>query len=70
MFTSIGVTLNQTVSYNYPISFTTCWNAVCSTNVLGLLSRVKSESTSGIIDIAKIGGSGTETNVSLIIIGY
>ena len=64
------VALNQTVSYIYPISFTTCWNAVCSTATLGLMSRIQARSTSGIIDITKINGNGTEALVSLIIIGY
>ena len=66
----MDIAVTQTISYIYPISFTTCWNAVCSTATLGLMSRIQARSTSGIIDIAKIGGSGTETLVSIIIIGY
>ena len=64
------VALNKTVSYIYPISFTTCWNLVCSTSTLGLQARVKSESTSGKVAVGKLNGEGTVTNVSIIIVGY
>ena len=70
MFTSLDIALTQTISYIYPISFTTCWNAVCSTATLGLMSRIQARSTSGAVALGKINGDGTSTNVSIIIIGY
>lgn len=66
----MDIALTQTISYIYPISFTTCWNAVCSTATLGLMSRIQARSTSGSVAITKLNGDGTSTNVSLIIIGY